>query len=319
MQTREFFTRPNNNERYGLILGFLAIVGFSVTLPATRLAVSYIDPTLVGPGRALLAAIVSLTLLYGFKIPLPTARQWLSISIVMFGVVIAFPWLTSIAMQDISGAQGGIIVSMIPLFTAIAGALLLRQRPSMGFWFMAILGSALLLIYLLLSHSSGDTQGVHIQKSELILLTASILCAAGYAQGGKLAHQMGGIAVISWALVLSIPFSIFAIIYTWTDKSAAELLHSPWQAWASLAYISLVSQLLAFIFWYRGLALGGVIRVSQVQLLQPFMTLLVSAVLLNETITLLMMIFATAVVITVAISRKMPIHPAPRFKKKNSL
>ncbi len=306
-RTATFNKRENNDEISGLLLGFIAIVGFSVTLPATRIAVNSIDPVLVGPGRSLLALIPALIILYVLKIPLPTRKQALELSLVSLGVVICFPWLTSIAMQNISGAQGGIVVSVLPLFTAISGALLLKQRPSAEFWFMALLGSALVLIYLFWSQ-----QG-KIQSSELILLLASVLCAIGYAQGGKLAQEMGGVAVISWAIIFSAPFSIVPVIYIWqgdmnTQELWSRLSSIPWQAWSGFIYISFISQWLAFIFWYRGLALGGVVRVSQVQLVQPFLTFLVSALLLDESITILMMLFAMAVVITVAIGRKMPVY-----------
>jgi len=283
----------------GLMFGFTAVIAFSLTLPATRLAVTYIDPTLVGLGRSLVVALPALLLLFLLKISLPTKRQWLSLLVVMFGVVICFPWLTSLAMQNVSGAQGGIAVSMIPLFTAISGAVLLGQRPSIGFWLMAALGSILVLVYLFLSKSGA------IQSSELILFGASIVCAVGYAEGGRLARDIGGIAVISWALVLSIPFTVVPLTYRWINYDFNDLWQIPWQAWAGFLYISIVSQWIAFIFWYRGLAIGGVVRVSQVQLIQPFLTMVFSSVLLGESITLLMMFFAIAVVTTVAIGRRM--------------
>ncbi|MDH5572445.1 MAG: DMT family transporter [Gammaproteobacteria bacterium] len=301
MQTNNVTDHQTNNELAGLVLGFLAISAFSVTLPATRLAVTYLDPTLVGLGRSLFVAIPALCLLILMKASLPTRRQWLGLLVVMIGVVVGFPWLTSVAMQNVSGAQGGIVVSVLPLFTAIAGALMTGQRPSVGFWLMALLGSGLVLIYLL-----WNGQG-HFQGSDLVLLGASVLCAIGYAEGGRLARELGGVEVISWALVLSIPLSIVPVIHAWS----IDALQAPWQAWGGFFYVSIISQWFAFMFWYRGLALGGVVRVSQVQLLQPFLTLLVAAILLDETITLLMMLFAMAVVMTVALGRRMPVHQRP--------
>ena len=294
----EYQHDESHNELYGLLLGFLAIAAFSVTLPATRLAVTYLDPTVVGLGRSLFVAPPALLLLLWLKVPLPTRRQLLSLLVVMLGVVIGFPWLISVAMQNVGGARGGIVVSVLPLFTAIAGALFMRQRPSTGFWLMALLGSVLVLVYIFFSQ-----QGP-FQLAELILLGASLVCAIGYAEGGRLAREMGAIAVISWAVVLSIPFSLLPVAEAWTNNA----LNAPWQAWAGFLYVSLISQWIAFMFWYRGLALGGVVRVSQVQLLQPFLTILVAALLLGESITLLMMLFASAVVITVAVGRKMPIY-----------
>lgn len=291
-----------NNEYNGLFFGFLAIAAFSITLPATRLAVTHIDPTLVGLGRSLVAAVPAALLLLWFKSPLPSHRQWLGLLIVMAGVVLGFPWLTSLAMQNISGAQGGIIVSVLPLFTAIAGALIIGHRPSAGFWLMAILGSSLVFIYLAL-----DKHG-QFSGSELILLGASVLCAIGYAEGGRLAKEMGGFAVISWALVLSVPFSIFPVTLAWSD----EISLIPWQAWAGFLYVSLISQWLAFIFWYHGLAIGGVVRVSQIQLLQPFLTLFVASLLLDESISMLMIVFSFAVVISIVIGKRMPVNVIPQ-------
>lgn len=287
-----------NHELSGMLSGFFAICAFSATLPATRLAVKHLDPALLGPGRSLMAAVPALLILLWLRPPLPTKRQWFSLFIVMAGVVLGFPWLTSYAMKLVSSAQGGIIVSVLPLFTAIAGALIIGQRPSNGFWLMSLLGSSLVLIYLLI-----DSKGT-FQTGELILLGASVLCAIGYAEGGRLSSELGGFAVISWALLLSIPFSVFPAAQAWSDT----MLQAPWQAWAGFIYISLISQWLAFILWYHGLSIGGVIRVSQIQLLQPFMTLFIAALLLNESVNLLMILFASAVVVSIAISRKMPVN-----------
>jgi len=292
----------NKDERLGLIFGFIAVMGFSITLPATRVAVTYIDPVLVGLGRSFVVALPALLLILFLKVSIPSKRQWLSLLIVMFGVVICFPWLTSLAMQNVSGAEGGIAVSMIPLFTAISGALILGQRPSIAFWMIAILGSMLVLVYLWLS-KSGD-----VQPSELILFGASIVCAVGYAEGAKLARDMGGLAVISWALILSIPFTAVPLTYTLLNYNLDEIWQVPWQAWVGFLYISIISQWFAFVFWYRGLALGGIVRVSQVQLIQPFLTMVFSSVLLGESLTLLMILFAIAVVTTVAIGRRMTVY-----------
>ncbi len=242
MQNKSRASLQNKNEIQGVLWGIMAVVAFSVTLPATRLAVAYIDPTVVGVGRSFFVS-----------------------------------------------------------FPAIVGAILLKQKPSYDFWIMAMLGSGLVIVYLMLSREG------HLQTSEFILLGASILCAIGYAQGGKLAHEMGGLAVICWALVLSAPVS-FSIIITKAEFISTEVFFkTPWQAWLSFFYLSIISQWIAFIMWYKGLALGGVVRVSQVQLVQPFFTLIVSAVMLDESISVLMIVFAIAVVITVGVGRRMPV------------
>lgn len=168
---------------------------------------------------------------------------------------------------------------------------------------MAILGSSLVMVYLLWSRHG------QLQSSEFILLGGSMLCAIGYAQGGKLAGEIGGIAVICWAIVLSVPFTIIPVAFSWESIQVNDgQLVTHWQAWAGFIYVSFISQWLAFIFWYRGLALGGVIRVSQVQLIQPFLTLFVAALLLGESISFLMIVFCAAVVLSVAIGRRMPVY-----------
>jgi len=307
MQKLSVIQGNRRKELSGLLSGLLAIACFSVTLPATRVAVSELDSAFVGLGRSLLAAIPAVLLLYGLKIPFPVRAHWRGIFIVMLGVVLGFPLLTSLAMQNVSGAQGAIVVSILPLFTAIAGALLFRQMPSAGFWLMAVTGSGVVLVFLMWGHQGG------LQKGELILLAASVLCAFGYAQGGKLAIEMGGVAVISWAIILSVPFTLIAVIYRFknlpVDFSATFFISlNHWQAWAGFLYVGFISQWLAFVFWYKGLALGGVIRVSQLQLIQPFLTLIVSAVWLGESITWLMMVVAVVVFITVMTGRKMAVY-----------
>ena len=212
------------------------------------------------------------------------------------GVVIGFPWLSAVAMESVSGAQAGIIAAVLPLFTAVAGAVLARQRPSLGFWLMSLLGSILVLSFVWDNSRGGISQG------DLILLLASVFCAIGYAAGAQLAKQMGSIAVICWALVLSAPICLLILVW----MTPAQSFDVTWQVWASFIYVALVSQWLAFMFWYQGFALGGVVGVSQMQLLQPFLTLCVSAWLLNEVINSVMIWFALAVVATVAVGRKMP-------------
>jgi len=282
----------------GLGLGMLAIACFSVTLPVTRIGVTQIDPTVFGLGRSLLVLIPALLTLWWLRLPLPNRTQMKGLIIVALGVVIGFPWLSALAMESVSGAQAGIIVAVLPLFTAVAGAVLARQRPSLGFWLVGLLGSVLVLWFVWDESRGGISQG------DLILLLASMFCAVGYAAGGQLAKEIGSIAVICWALVLSAPISVLILV----SMSPEQNVDVSWQVWASFIYVALVSQWLAFMFWYQGLALGGVVRVSQVQLLQPFLTLCVSAWLLNEVINSVMIWFALAVVATVAVGRKMPIR-----------
>ena len=289
-----------SKENTGLILGMLGVIGFSATLPATRLAVGYLDPTLVGLGRSLVAAVLALGLLLYIRQPTPNGRQIKSLFIAASGVIVGFPLLSAWAMQQLPAAHGAIVIAILPLFTAIAGAVRTHERPSLGFWLASLAGSATVLAFAALSSNGG------LQMADLILLAAAMVCAVGYAEGGHLAKELGGWQVICWALVLVAPFLIIPVGIAIYQHG----MTAPKEAWFAFAYVSLVSQLFAFFLWYQGLAMGGVVRVSQVQLLQPFFTLGVSAVLLGEQITTIMLIVTMIVVTMVAIGRRMPITKA---------
>jgi drug/metabolite transporter (DMT)-like permease len=287
-------------ERLGFALGALGVLGFSATLPATRLAVMHLDPTLVGLGRSVLAALPALALLLFLRQPLPTRRQVGSLFTVAAGVIVGFPLLSAWAMERLPAAHGAVVIAVVPLFTAIAGAVRTRERPSPGFWLASAAGSGAVLVYAVVSGAGG------LRLMDGVLLAAAALGAVGYAEGGRLAKEMGGWQVICWALVLAAPFlAVPVALAAWRHGLAA-----PPSAWLGFLYVSLVSQFVAFFLWYHGLAMGGVVRVSQVQLIQPFLTLGISAVLLGETVTPLMMAFAGIVVAAIAVGRRMPIAPA---------
>ncbi|MFC1747466.1 DMT family transporter [Pseudomonadota bacterium] len=294
--------RSKQQERSGMLFGGLAVACFSVTLPATRIGVSHIDPVLFGLGRSMLVLPLAILTLWWLRIPLPTWAQVKHLLWVALGAVIVFPWLTAVAMESVSASQGGIVVAVLPLFTAVVGAFLARQRPSIGFWSMMLLG-CLLVVWFVWDDSKGG-----MGQGDLILLFASVLCAISYAVGGQLAKQMGGVAVICWALVLAAPVSLLVILCLMPEQNYSL----PSRAWLSFMYVAIVSQWLAFILWYQGMSLGGVVRVSQVQLLQPFLTLCVSAWLLSEVIDSEMLWFALAVVLTVTVGRSMSISEAKK-------
>lgn len=295
-------TKEANHARKntGLVLGMLGVIGFSATLPATRLAVTALDPTLVGLGRSLVAAVFALLLLLLLPQPNPTGRQIKSLFIAAAGVIVGFPLLSAWAMQQLPAAHGAIVIAILPLFTAIAGAGRTGVRPSPGFWLASLAGSATVLMFAAWSSAGG------LQLADVILLAAAMVGAVGYAEGGHLAKEIGGWQVICWALVLAAPFLVLPVGIAIYQHG----INAPREAWLGFAYVSVVSQLLAFFLWYQGLALGGVVRVSQVQLVQPFLTLAISTVLLGEKITPLMICVAVIVVATVAIGRRMPIEQA---------
>jgi drug/metabolite transporter (DMT)-like permease len=276
------------------------VAGFSVTLPATRIAVAYLDPVLVGLGRSLVAGVIAAVLLWLTRQPLPSRAQFKSLALAAAGVIVGFPLLSSWAMQSLPAAHGAIMVAIIPLFTAAAGALRTGDRPSAGFWIASLAGSLLIISFAAFSGAG------KLQMADAALILAAFVVAVGYAEGGRLASSMGGWQVICWALVIAAPFLLPPVVLAYLRHGAT----APPQAWLGFAYVSVVSQLLAFVLWYQGLAMGGVIRVSQVQMFQPFMTLGVAALLLGESITPAMLVFALAVAFSVAIGRRMPITQA---------
>ena len=295
-----------SRETLGLLLGLCGVAGFSVTLPATRLAVAYLDPTLVGLGRSLVAAILAGALLLMTRSPLPSRAQAKSLAVAAAGVIVGFPLLSSWAMQSLPAAHGAILVAILPLFTAVAGALRTGERPSAGFWLAGLAGSMLVASFALFNGAGGW------QGADAVLILASLAAAVGYAEGGRLARAMGGWQVICWALVIAAPFLLFPVAWAYLRHGA----EAPLQSWLGFGYVAVVSQLMAFVLWYQGLALGGVVRVSQVQLLQPCMTLGVAALLLGESVTPAMVVFALAVAASVAVGRRMPIAGAGSRSQK---
>ena len=292
-------TENRQRENLGMFLGLLGVAGFSGTLPATRLAVASLDATLVGLGRAVVAALLAALVLYFTRQSLPNRRQIRSLAIVAGGVVIGFPLLMSLALKQLPSAHSAIVIAILPLFTALAGALRTGDRPSYGFWLTGLACCFVLLIFSTWSSGSG------LQSADLILLIATMAGGIGYAEGGRLAKELGGWQVICWALVLAAPFLLLPVGLVLYQHG----INASHEAWLGFAYVSLISQLFGFFLWYQGMALGGVVRVSQVQFLQPFMTLAISAFLLGEQVTTGMMGVASFVVAMVIIGKRMPITP----------
>ncbi|MDY6897899.1 MAG: DMT family transporter [Cyanobacteriota bacterium] len=287
-----------NNETIGLIYGFLGVLGFSGTLPATRIAVTNLDPTVVGLGRAIVAGTFALVLLRLTRQPIPHRRYWGSLAIIVGGVIIGFPLLSAWAMQQLPASHGAIVTGILPLATAIVAALRMGERPSVGFWIASFFGSLTIVCFALIEGNGS------IKFADFILIIAVIAAAFGYAEGGQLSKTLGGWQVICFALVFSIPILIIPVASIVLQKGISA---SP-SAWFGFGYVSIISMFLGFFAWYRGLAIGGIARVSQVQLLQPFLSILFSAVFLNEKITLLMIITAIIVVFAVAIGRRQKIE-----------
>lgn len=289
------------DESKGMWLGLVGVAVFSLTLPFTRMAVAELNPVLVAFGRAVVAGLCSIPLLWKLKAAWPRGAQWKSLALTALGVVVGFPLFSSVAMRYVPAAHGAIVLGILPLATAMFAALRFGERPSTGFWIAAIVGSGIVVVFALSQGGGG------LQLADLALLAAVVAAAMGYAEGGRLSQTMGGQQVIAWALLLSMPILLPVTVWLgWRYGVSA----SP-KAWLGFAYVSLFSMFIGFFFWYKGLALGGIARVGQVQLLQPFMTLLGAALLLGEALVGRNLLFALAVLIVVGFGRKMAVRRQP--------
>ncbi|HEY4541886.1 MAG TPA: DMT family transporter [Noviherbaspirillum sp.] len=290
-------------------LGLVGVAMFSLTLPFTRLAVAELNPVLVALGRAVVAALAAMLLLWRMKASWPARQCWVPLAITALGVVIGFPLFSSLAMREVSASHGAVVVGILPLATALVAALRFGERPSVGFWIAAVAGSAAVVAFALMQG------GGRLHMADLALLAAVIAAAFGYAEGGRLAQTLGGIQVICWALLLALPLLLPVSLWlAWQHGMTA----SP-RAWLGFGYVSLFSMFAGFFFWYKGLALGGIARVGQVQLLQPFLTLVGAAFLLGERLEAGHLLFALLVIALVAIGRRMPVsRTAPHIEIRPS-
>jgi drug/metabolite transporter (DMT)-like permease len=276
------------------IFGTLGVVGFSLTLPATRLAVTELDPTFVGLGRAVIAALIAGIALVIFHAPRPVGKQWLRLVGTSIGVVIGFPLLSTWAMTTVPAAHGAVVIGLLPLSTALFGAWLADERPRRLFWVSTVMGSITIAFF---SLSSG---GGSFQTGDVLLLGAVIAAGFGYAEGARLSRELGASQTISWALVISAPILLFPAL-KYMPHNIASI---GWQSLGGFAYVSIVSMFFAFVVWYKGLALGGIARIGQLQLLQPFLTIGAAAMLLHEHVSWAEILAALIVIVCVLIGRR---------------
>ena len=293
-------------ESQGMLLGLIGVMIFSLTLPMTRIVVAEFHPLLNGLGRALAAAIPAAALLAWRREPWPTWPQVKSLAVVSLGVIIAFPVFSAWSMKTVPASHGAVVNGLQPLCVAFYAAWLSHERPSKAFWASAIAGSAIVVAFAL--QSSGGS----LQAGDLLMLVAVGIGALGYAEGARLARQIGGWQVICWALVLSAPFLVIPVAWLgW----AHHLNHpGPVQlkTWLAFGYVTVFSQFIGFFAWYAGLAMGGTARVGQVQLLQIFFTMAFSALFFGETVPASTWLFAVAVIATVVLGRKAAVRLAPQ-------
>ena len=279
----------------GWLNGLIGVVIFAGSLPATRIGVLGFTPEFLTTSRAAIAGVIGLICIILFKQVKPNLQQLKTLIIVAFGVVIGFPLFTALALQTISSSHAIIFVGLLPLSTAIFAVFRGGEKPTLQFWLFAILGSCLVLIFMFFENKS-----LSLSLGDLYMLAAIVVCGLGYAEGGKLSSELGGWQVICWALVVALPIMLLGSVYYFPDHysniSIAPIL--------ALLYVSLFSMLIGFVFWYKGLALGGIAKVGQIQLLQPFIGLMLSAFLLGEHISLAMILVSISVVACVVMAKK---------------
>ncbi|MCF5724341.1 DMT family transporter [Pseudomonas syringae] len=291
-RTSQLNTLDSSTE--GWINGFIGVVIFSGSLPATRLAVMEFDPVFLTMLRATIAAVLGLLLLWLFRENRPARNQWVPLAVVALGVVIGFPLLTALALQYVTSAHSIVFIGLLPLATAVFGVLRGGERPRPVFWLFSILGSVLVMGYAFAQGLSAAPVG------DLLMLLAVVVCGLGYAEGATLSRSLGGWQVICWALVVSLPVVVpLSLVLAPSSFGGISL-----PAWLSLGYVALFSMLIGFVFWYRGLALGGIAAVGQLQLLQPFFGLALAAGLLHEQVSLGMVLVTVAVIGCVAGAKK---------------
>ncbi|WP_448955762.1 DMT family transporter [Labrys neptuniae] len=274
----------------GWLNGFLGVAIFSGSLPATRVAVHDLTPLFLTTARAAIAGFLGIALLLALKQKWPRVGQIGSLSLVAIGCVVGFPLLTALALQSITSSRATVFIGLLPLATAIFGVLRGGERPRLGFWIFSVAGAAMVAAYALSQGSAGNALG------DGLMVASILVCGLGYAEGARLSRTLGGWQVISYALVLSLP--VMLPLAVWWQP--ADLGAIGWPALSALVYVSLFSMLIGFVFWYRGLAQGGIAAVGQLQLLQPFMSLALAALLLHEQVGLSVWAVAAGVVICVA-------------------
>jgi drug/metabolite transporter (DMT)-like permease len=289
-----------NPQTKGMWLGLAGVTLFAMTTPMTRLAVGPVDdpqlpPLFVTAGRAALAGVLSLIYLLLTRAPRPQARHLPALAVSAAGTVIGFPLFLGLALREVNAMHAAVVTGLLPLGTAVVASVALRQRPSNGFWACAGLGFGLVAAFALLA-------GGQLSMADGLLMLAVLSAAVGYVSGAQLAKEWSAEHVICWVLVLSMPLTWPLAWHTWPTQPASV------SAWGGFAYVTLFSMWIGFFAWYRGLALGGTVRVSQVQLVQPFLSLLFAVPVLGERLDVMTLLFSLAVIATVFVGKRMPVN-----------
>ncbi|HEY6758934.1 MAG TPA: DMT family transporter [Baekduia sp.] len=285
----------------GLLLGALGVVAFSFTMPATRLAVADLDPFFIAFGRAVVAGLLGVAVLRATRASRPTTSQLRSLAVVVLGVVVGFPLLTSLALHRVPASHGAVVVGVLPAATAVAAVLRAGERPTRAFWLASAAGLVAVLAF------AASQGGGQLGVPDAELLGAVTLCALGYAEGGRLSRTLGGATTICWALTLALPVT--------TLVAAADVVHrtphAGATAWLGFAYVSVISMFLGFFAWYAGLARGGIAKIGQVQLAQPVLSLIWAALILGERIGATTVAAALAVLVAVVATQRTRVAGRP--------
>lgn len=284
-----------NKSNIGWVNGLIAVIIFSGSMPATRLAVMDFSPEFLTAARATIAGLLAVICLILFRQQYPRPDQYKSLLLVSLGVVIGFPLLTALALERISAARALVFLALLPLCTAVFAVLRANENLRPKFWLFTLLGGTFVMTFML---NNDSTQLFSL--SDVYMIAAIIVCGLGYAEGGDLSKDLGGWQVICWALVFALPFMLILSVYYFPNN----LMEISYSAYAGLIYVSIFSMLIGFFFWYKGLAMGGIAKVGQIQLVQPFFGLTLCAMILNETISLNMILVSIAVVICVIFAKK---------------
>lgn len=296
-------------ETLGLWLGVLGVAIFAVTLPMTRLATGtalepQLSPWFVTFGRAVLAAGLSAVVLLATRAAWPTPAQRKPLAMALLGNAIGYPLLLGWALRHVTSGHAAVATALLPLATAALAAWLMHQRARLGFWLCAVAGSVLVVVYALL-RAVQSGHGLGLEWADLLLLLAVLAASMGYVYGAQVTPALGAEKVICWVCVMALPVTLPGAILTWPTQAV------DWSAWMALLYVGTFSMWAGFFAWYRGLAMGGTLRVSQTQLLQPFFSMLAAVPLLGEPLELLTLGFALAVVATVFLGKRLAASPAP--------
>jgi drug/metabolite transporter (DMT)-like permease len=289
--------------RSGLAWGLLGVAAFSFTIPFTRVAVESMSPLFIGSGRAVIATVLAAVALFITRQHLPRGVQWFRLAIVAGGVVIGFPLLTSFALTSASASHGAVVIALLPAATAVMAAHRGKERPPLPFWIMAFVGALVAVAF-------GSIQGggsLRLEWADLLLFGAVMAAAIGYAEGGLLARELGSWQTVSWALILASPLMVTLTTIAIVDQAPTG---TPTQ-WAAFAYLGVVSMFLGFLAWYRGLAIGPMAQVSQVQLTQPVLSILWAALLLREQLTWQTIIGGIAVILCAGIAVRTRLNGSP--------